>query len=360
MRRVLWPAALVVTFLIGWAAAGITRYGPWATPETAELRETVHRQQQQLATLQARQHSRESLAEERSSSGSTSLGAASRPRSSEVMRAAVTDGRATLEPGSRGGAAAAAPSAPSKSSTPAPPATVEAALDRFYKYLEATSAGNAGEGRERWQRARQLVEDLRAMGDVGAQALMSVLAGGTDSDERRAAARLLGQLQAPQSLPLLKDIIDRDSDVLLRRAAASGLRQLQTPESIPVMEHILANPHEDRFVRLSAAYGLAEAGQAQGVAGLSQIFVESTADGRGRDMAFRALMALDDNRALPFMRQVVASQSEPTYRLRAIRYLSMQGDQQSLATLRVLMNSPNEQPSIRDAAANAYRTIGGK
>ena len=60
------------------------------------------------------------------------------------------------------------------------------------------------------------------------------------------------------------------------------------------------------------------------------------------------------------MRQVVASQSEPTYRLRAIRYLSMQGDQQSLATLRVLMNSPNEQPSIRDAAAHAYRTIGGK
>ena len=361
MRHVLWPAALIVTFLIGWAAAGITRYGPWATSETAELRETVRRQQQQLATLQARLHARESLAEERSASGNASLGSASRTRSSDVMRAAVTDGRATLEPGSRGGAAAAATSAPSKSGMPAPAPTLEAALDRFYKYLEATSAGNAGEGRERWQRARQLVEDLRAMGDdVGAQALMSVLAGGTDSGERRAAARLLGQLQAAQSLPLLKDIIDKDNDVLLRRAAASGLRQLQTPDSIPVMEHILANPHEDRFVRLSAAYGLAEAGQAQGVAGLSQIFVESTADGRGRDMAFRALMALDDNRAITFMRQVVASQSEPTYRLRAIRYLSMQGDQQSLATLRVLMNSPSEQPSIRDAAANAYRTIGGK
>src|SRR5512132_2653968 len=114
MRRVLWPATLVVTFLIGWAAAGITRYGPWATtPETAGLRETVHRQQQQLATLQARLHARESLAEERSPSGSASPGGASRPRSSDVMRAAVTDGRATLEPGSRGGATAAAPSASS-------------------------------------------------------------------------------------------------------------------------------------------------------------------------------------------------------------------------------------------------------
>jgi hypothetical protein len=260
MRRVLWPAALVVTFLIGWAAAGITRYGPWpTTPGTAELRETVQRQQQQLATLQARLHARESLAEERSSSGSASPGAASRARS-DVMRAAVTDGRATLEPGSRGGAAAAATSPSSKTSSPAPPPTLEAALDRFYKYLEATSAGNTGEGRERWQRARQLVEDLRAMGDVGAEALMSVLAGGTDSDERRAAARLLGQLQVPQSLPMLKDIIEKDNDVLLRRAAASGLRQLQTPESVPVMEHILGNPNEDRLVRLSVAYGLAEAG----------------------------------------------------------------------------------------------------
>jgi hypothetical protein len=56
------------------------------------------------------------------------------------------------------------------------------------------------------------------MGDVGSQALMSVLAGGTDSDERRAAARLLGQLQVPQSLSLLKDVIEKDDDVLLTSA----------------------------------------------------------------------------------------------------------------------------------------------
>jgi len=37
------------------------------------------------------------------------------------------------------------------------------ALDRFYRYLEAT---RATEGRERWQRARELVEELRGMGDV--------------------------------------------------------------------------------------------------------------------------------------------------------------------------------------------------
>lgn len=357
MRRLLWPAALIATFLTGWAAASVTRYGPWTAPEVTELRETVTRQQQQVATLQARLQARENLASARSAGESASSGA----RTSDVMNATVTNVRTTPEGQSRRGTASAATwPEPTPTSTTGAPQTLEAALDRFYKYLEATSAGNAGEGRERWQRARQLVEDLRAMGDVGSQALMSVLAGGTDSDERRAAARLLGQLQVPQSLSLLKDVIEKDDDVLLRRAAAGGLRQLQTPESVPVMERILANPNEDRFVRLSMAYGLAEAGQAQGVNGLTQIFAESTADGRGRDMAFRALAALDDNRALPFMRQVLASQTEPTYRLRAIRYLTVQGDQQSLGTLQAVMNSPNEQPSIRDAAAHAYRTIGGK
>ena len=56
MRRLLGPAALVATFLLGWAAAGITRYTPWTSPEVAELRETVTRQQQQVAALQARLH----------------------------------------------------------------------------------------------------------------------------------------------------------------------------------------------------------------------------------------------------------------------------------------------------------------
>src|SRR2546428_362205 len=168
-----------------------------------------------------------------------------------------------------------------------------------------------------------------------------------------------GQPGTP-SLRLLKDIVEKDSDVLLRRAAAVGLRQLQTPESLPVLENILANGGDDRFVRLSAAYGLAESGRTVGVTGLAQIFQESSADGRGREMAFRALVSLNDERALPFMRQVVASEAEPSYRLRAIQYLTAQGDRQSVATLQVLMQSPTEQASIRDAAAQAYRTLGGR
>jgi hypothetical protein len=352
MGRLLWPLALVIAFLVGLAVGGVGRKDPAAGQDT-ESQEMIGRLQQQVATLQARLRAREDLAASRQASGSA-----------DRFGPPPAAGDRVFPPGlARAGRAAqgsAEPQVDRTSSgtraTNAPPPTVAAALERFYKYLEATN----GDGRGRWREARELVDELRAMGPAAGQALMQVLAAGNDSDERRAAARLLGTLQVAQALPLLKDIIDKDNDLLLRRAAAYGLRQLQTPESIPVMERLVAQPAEDRFVRLSAAVGLADSGKPQGVAGLVQIFDETTNDGRGRDIAFRALVNLQDERSLPFMRQVVASQAEPSYRLQAIRYLTAQGDQQSLATLHVLMTSPSEQPSIRDAAAAAYRAIGGK
>ena len=350
MGRLLWPLALIVTFFVGWAAATFVRTGPAAVQE-AEQHETVTRLQQQVDTLQARLRAREDLAALRQSgAASPRLGAVEeRPAPQGIARSARAESSQTALHIDR----AASPSR----TTPVTAAQVQAALDRFYRYLEATNDSTAG--RERWQRAREMVDEMRAMGPAAGQALMQVLASGTDTDERRAAARLLGQLQVAQALPVLKGIVENDNDLLLRRAAAAGLRQLQTPESLPVLERILTQPGEDRFVRLSAAVGLAESNRPLGVAGLTTIFEESTADGRGRDMAFRALANLKDERSLPFMRQLAGSQVEPGYRLQAIRYLSAQGDQQALGTLQALAHAPNEQPSIRDAAAQAYSTING-
>ena len=349
MGRVLWPLAVIAAFLAGWALAGVggKTTASDASRETEQLK-------QQVTTLQARLHAREEMTAE---GGTVPTGAAtSRRAAAKVdggLSAVAREERMLQDLRAR----AAGPPATARGAPSAPTPTLEAALERFYRYLDAT---RGGEGRERWQRARELVEELRGMGDVAGKALMQVLAAGNDSDERRAAARLLGSLQVPQSLPLLKDILEKDDDLLLRRAAAAGLRQLQTPDSLPVLEHILANGAEDRFVRLSAAYGLAEAGRPLGVNGLAQIFYESAADGRGREMAFRSLASLNDERAVPFMRQVMASEAEPSYRLRAIQYLTAQGDRQALPTLQVLMKSPTEQASIRDAAAQAYRALGGK
>jgi hypothetical protein len=351
MRPLLWPLALVFTFIVGWAIGGGTVTRPAErTMDRDREPQTVTRLQQQVETLKARLRARDDVAASRPTPAP-----AERFGTPAVAPERTTTASMTASAPPPSSAQSTAP--PSSAASRAPVATVQAALDRFYKYLEAT---NEASGRARWREARELVDELRGMGAPAGQALMQVLAAATDSEERRAAARLLGQLQVAQALPLLKDIVERDHDLLLRRAAATGLRQLQTPESLPVLERILAQPAEDRFVRLSAAVGLAESGRPHGVAGLAHIFEESTADGRGREMAFRALVNLKDERPLPFMRQVATSHAEPGYRLQAIRYLSAQRDQQALATLHVLMHAPNEQPSIRDAAAQAHAVISGK
>ena len=361
MSRLLWPLSVVVALCLGWASAGVTTKSPTARD--------VERLTQQVTTLQSRLRVAEEsaaaitpasmIAGERparqpATNGDRSHSVAAQEErlvQESLARAAVT------ERARRGQAQGDSPSAKSDSqSKQGPPPTVQAVLDKFYKYLDATKTSE----RDRWQKGRELVDEMRGMGDVAGQALMHVLTAGNDTDERRVAARMLGALHVPQSLPLLRDIVENEGDVLLRRAAAAGLRQLQTPDSLPVLERLLANTTEDRFVRLSAAQGLADSGRPFGVAGLTQIFEEAATDGRGRDMAFRALSGLNDERPLPFMRQLVGSQAEPGYRLLAIRYVTAKGDRLALPTLQAVMQSPTEQPSVRDAAAQAYRSLGGK
>ena len=347
VRRLLWPLSLVLVFAAGGALAGVTRK-PTAPPQDAEL---VSRLQQQIATLETRLRAREELAAAR----------AATPTPDRTAPTA-TEARVLAEERARGRASGPAPGVPTEpastvaTSRPgqATPATVQTAMDKFYRFMESMAGLS---DRERFQKGRELVEELRAMGPAGGQALMQILGTAKDTDERRAAARMLGALQFAQAVPLLRDVIDKDSDLLLRRTAAWSLQRLQAPEAVPVMERLVSPPSEDRIIRLSAATGLAEAGKPLGVNALTHIFDEAAADGRGREGAFRALRNLKDDRSVPFMRQVITAQVEPGYRLQAIRYLSEQGDKQALPALQVIMSSPTEQPSIRDAAAQAHSVI---
>src|SRR5262249_12723615 len=215
MTRLLWPLAVIAAFLVGWAIAGVG--GKPSVSREAADRE-AEQLRQQVSTLQARLRAREEVAAQRVSATPVTPSARRGAAQSDVsVTATVREERMLQDLRSR---STTDRGAGASRATPAGPVTVEAALDRFYRYLEATRAG--GEGREGWRRARELVEELRGMGDAAGKALMQVLSAGNDSDERRVAARLLGTLQVPESLPLLKDIIEKDDDVLLRRAAAAG------------------------------------------------------------------------------------------------------------------------------------------
>ncbi len=235
-----------------------------------------------------------------------------------------------------------------------PPATEETALDRFHQYLDETAGMRR---RERRQYGKSLVEELREMGEPAVRALLRSLEEGASVRERRLAARLLGALQDPIALPTLQNVLAGDEDIRMRRNAARSLRFLQMPESIPALESALNKPEEDYFVRIHAARGLAQLGEIQGVYGLLEIFDETVDEGRPRFRAFRALTSLDDAAALPLMREVAAYESDVNYRLKAVRFLGRNGNQGDLALLEQVLAAQNEQPSVVEAAQNAYSAL---
>jgi len=346
MRRLLWPLGVVVAFGVGVAAGRV----PWEQSAVAE----IGRLKAQISMLEARVKSREARAANQPTAtiGASGMdGSLAAPPSGRVARS-------DTPPWDRGGRRSRGQDGPSQSSArptwsgPAPAGSVDAALQRFYSFFD-----DKGGGPGRWQRWRELAEDFRNMGAAGTEALKRVLAAGTSSDERRTAAQLLGEMKDASAVSLLQQVLQDDPDVLTRRAAASGLRRLEAPESAPYLTNLIANGNEDRFVRLSAASGLAQMGQPQGVTALTQIFDEANADGRGRDMAFRAIQSLNDDRAVPFMRGLVNSSAEVNYRLQAIRFLGAQGDQAALPSLQQVIQSPVEQPSIKEAASQAQAAI---
>jgi hypothetical protein len=247
----------------------------------------------------------------------------------------------------------AATEAPSKTA-PAPEPTKEAALDLFQRFQQQTA------GLERPARLRQgraLLDALLEIGEPAVDALLQVLQDSAEGRERRDAAVLLGGLQNPRAIPALVEMIDNEEDLLTRRAAARGLARLQLPEALPALEAVLVHRDEDRFVRMSAAYGLAQLGKPQGFSELAHIYNEASTDGNGRFTAFQALASLQNTQALPFMHEVVTRESEVGYRFRALQFIAKTGDQQSLPLLQKIIENPDEQPSIREAAEQAYTTI---
>jgi hypothetical protein len=362
MRRLLRPLGLVLAFGLGVAAGGWPALGPFTAQEVARLRASESRLQSRVSTLEAWLRDGEGF-----STGHEGVkGPLPMPEGAQGAHAkrslarATADGYASpgfLEP--RGGSRAGAQGArtlPGRGDAGSAP-TADAALSRFYQYVDET---NALGGLAHWQRMQQLADELRKMGPAGAEVLLQVLEAGATSDERRAAAQLLGELQVPQALPLLQNIVEQGGDLPLRRAATAGLRRLQTPETVPVLEALLADSGEDRLIRMSAASGLAQMDRSQGIAGLMQVFESASVDGSGRSLAFRALVSLNDERALPFMRRLVTSTAEAPYRVQAMRFLRGQGDRQALPSLQQVMQSPAEPVSIRDAAAQAHAAIAGR
>ena len=348
MGRILQMTTYVMIWAVG-VATGLI-WNIHAHPEVANLHAVVDESHHQIKALQAQILTQQAEL------------AALRPRS---LVASLTMNEQTLVPGPD--ASSPEPSREASVEQPAenddktdadeeetPPATVETALTRLHQFFEDIAGMRR---RARRQHRRSLVEKLREMGEPAVTALLHLLEEGATLREQRWAMRFLGALRDPLALPALRNVLDLDEDVKMRLNAAKSLRRLQMPESIPSLEFALNNPQEDRFVRIQAAQGLAQLGESQGFNGLLDIYAEAVDDGRARFSAFRALISLNDAAALPLMRQLAVSESDVSYRIKAVRFLGRNGNHEDFSLLQKVLESQNEQPSVVEAAQNAYTNL---
>jgi hypothetical protein len=351
MRRLLWPCLLLLAFgiglLTGWGRGerplqGVTP--PSGLSNVVALQARIDTLQEELATKEA------ALVDFRQAA----LSQAKQPMSSSPL---------LIEPSSREAVPSAAqerhekaPESETNNEQPDTPEPQEVVWERFYQFLDTTAGMSWGQRR---RHERTMVAELQALGEPAVEAMLQLLQDSTDTRERSTAAFLLGSLQDQRAVPILQEMLANEDDIVLRRAAARGMARVQTPDTIPILDSILANGQEDRYMRLSAAYGLARMGESQGIDGLGAIFDESNADGRGHYLAFRALVAMDDARALPVMRKIAVSELEVSYRMGAIRFLGAHGDQEALPLLQQVIDASDEQQSVREAAEEALVAIRG-
>ena len=349
MRRLLWPGLVLLAFgigmAIGWGGGGRIPLEPVSIatqPSVAALEARIDEMQQALAAKEAAlvNLQQPALSRTKQSMPTTLMESSTRKAALPTIQ---EDNETSGE----------TDTSSERSDTPEPH---EVVWEQFYQFLEKTAGMSWGQ-RRRYEWA--LIADLRELGDPAVEALLQLLEESSDTRERSTAAFLLGSMQDQRAVAVLQEVLANEEDILMRRAAARGMARVQTPDTIPILDTILSNGLEDRYMRLSAAYGLARMGESQGIDGLASIFEESGADGRGHYMAFRALVATNDPRALPVMRQIVAAESEVSYRLGAISFLAAHGDREAIPLLQQVIESPDEQQSVREAAEQAMVAIGG-
>src|SRR2546425_5901447 len=157
MGRLFWPLALVAMFVIGWTARGVLQDGTPTAPAGDASREAA-RVQQANALQAARTRARESSSGARPStttgSATADYSVASASPANRSYAAGFMGDRPSPDRFGRGPGGPPPPNAGSPQPRGATgPQTIESALERFYRYVDATGGAD---GRENWQRGREL------------------------------------------------------------------------------------------------------------------------------------------------------------------------------------------------------------
>nr|CAA68039.1 orf398 [Nostoc sp. PCC 7120 = FACHB-418] len=214
----------------------------------------------------------------------------------------------------------------------------------------ALSIFELGDFQQRWDIAKVLVN----LGNVTINPLIDILEDEDAEDELRwFAARILGELQHPEAIMPLVELLKTSDDEEIKAIASSAIAQMGTI-AIPVIVELLAQEN----TRLLAVRSLAYIRHTQTIAPLLSVVQDTQASIRAA--AIEALSSFHDQRVPPILLNALNDLSA-TVRRTAIQGLSFRSDLSSELNLVAQI-----QPKLYDfnievccAAANALARMGG-
>ncbi|MBI5367657.1 MAG: HEAT repeat domain-containing protein [Planctomycetes bacterium] len=270
----------------------------------------------------------------------------------EKLAQAAEAARAAAAAAPTAGAAAGGTPAPAEAAKPEAP-TRESVAAAFGAIAEEGVFAYGGEG------MKKVIAGVKALGKEGLELMASQLKDGASSAARFLAAAILEGVGDPAAVPALELALKSDADALVRRMASHAMAVMHPDEALNALDDAMRHD-ADWGVRANSAYGLAKAGRQEGVEGLVKFYQDPTVDAATKPAILGGLMDVAAPSTAPIFRALLKEKQEIGFHLMAIKALEKMKDVDSLTELRVLINDPQVDGSVKAAAKGAYNAISGQ
>ena len=262
------------------------------------------------------------------------------------------------EPGKRGDAPFSTEQPPSSkpavSTGPLNAEEIEKAIKAFGPHLQATLIGNA--------RGKEAVKALReALARAEPGVIQHVIdAFGDDSKdigERFVIAHVLGHSADPAAITALKTTLqDPEAGLMMHRLASHGLA-FSDAEGLDPFLMEMAEKSPDTGVRANTAFGLQRRGVEKGVELYFAATDEAFKKGDPAALQYLSGVALMGDKALPLLRERLATYKDEQARLVLISVIQSKGDKGSIPALEAITQDETAPASLRKAAEGALKTL---
>lgn len=203
---------------------------------------------------------------------------------------------------------------------------------------------------------RELVEDFKALGPEGIQALADLLLTSKKSSDRFLAGMLLEQIGDPAAIPALTQSLRSEKDDLVRRMASHALAVIGTKDALGPLAAAMAGD-ADWGVRVNSAYGLAKQGDDAGVKMLQESYLSADTPAAYKLSILGGMSDVGNPAYGPIFRNILETSKDMGPLLMAVAGLEKIGGTAWIAALEAAAGDASLPDTVREAAKKAAEEL---